>query len=106
MSSVETCVRPCSSARALAPTIKNCTARGPAPQLNWSGTKSGVPDFADARLPHQRHRVADHVVGHRHFAHQPLQVENLVGRQDRRRCGRLSVLVVRRAISNSSSKFG
>ena len=34
MSSVATWVRPCSSARAFEPRIRNCTARGPAPQLN------------------------------------------------------------------------
>ena len=32
-SSQATCVRPCNKARALAPRIKNCTARGPAPEL-------------------------------------------------------------------------
>ena len=66
----------------------------------------GHARLADARLPHQRQRVADHVVGDRHFAHDPLQVQDFLGRRAPARRGRLSVVVVRRAISNSSSKFG
>ena len=65
-----------------------------------------MPALADARLPDQRQRVANHVIGHRHLAHQPLQLEDFVGASGPARCDRTSVLVVRRAISNSSSKFG
>ena len=43
----------------------------------------GRARLADARLPHQRQRVADHVVGDRHLADDPLQVEDLLGRQHR-----------------------
>ena len=62
--------------------------------------------LADARLPHQRQGVLDDVVGHRHFAHQLLQFEDLLAAQHRRDLLSLSAPVVRRAISNSSLKLG
>ncbi len=38
---------------------------------------------SDARLPHQRQGVANHVIGDRHFAHDALQFEDLLCRQHR-----------------------
>ena len=39
--------------------------------------------LADSRLAHQRQRVLNHVIGHRHAAHQSLQIQDLVAAHDR-----------------------
>ena len=58
---------------------RNCTARGPAPQLDLLLDEIGHAGLADARLPHQRQRVADDVVRDRHLADDLLQFDNLLG---------------------------
>ena len=82
MSSRATCGRPWTRARAFAPRIRNCVARGPAPQANCSRAKSGAPVFANARLAHEGERVANQVVADRHGAHELLQLADFVGRED------------------------
>ncbi len=84
MSSVETWVRPCNKARALAPRIKNCTAprtRSPTESL---GDEVGHPGLAYAGLADQRQHIAYDVVRDGHLAYQPLQVQDLFGREHRR----------------------
>ena len=47
-----------------------------------------VASLCGPRQPHELHRVAHHVVGHRHAAHDLLQRQNLLARKRRRDRGR------------------
>ena len=81
------------------------------------GTRAGAPGqliageiggafFANARLPHERERVANQVVADRHGAHEILKLREFHRARGQPRLARRAVLVVRRATSNSSLKLG
>ena len=73
--------RPWRTARALAASTRYWLARGPAPQDTFLRTELGRARLLGPGLPHQLHRVAHHVVRHRHAAHQLLQGEDLLRRE-------------------------
>ena len=63
------------AARPLAPRIKYCEARGPAPQRTKRFTRSDVPSLSGRVAPTKATRKPDHFVGDGHGTHELLHSE-------------------------------
>lgn len=73
--------RPSRMARVLAPRIRYCEARGPAPQLTQFLTNSSEP-FSFGRVADYIHGVSDQMVRYRHPPDKLLEGNDIVRRED------------------------